>query len=423
MQRTRSQRIFQESCEVFPGGVNSPVRAFRELEMTPLVVESGEGEWIHDIEGNRWIDYCMSWGSLVLGHAYPSVVEAVQRQVQLGSSYGAITALELQLAQKISSCIPSLEKMRFVSSGTEATMSAIRLARAFSKKPVLIKFNGCYHGHADPLLVQAGSGVSLLPQASSLGIPEETIRSTLSLPYNDIDSFCQVMRSRSDVGCVIVEPIAANMGLIPAQRDFLSSLREETKKTGAVLIFDEVVTGFRVGLGGAQASFKITPDLTCLGKIIGGGLPAAAFGGKAAIMDLLAPSGGVYQAGTLSGNPLAMSAGLATLQKLSEPLFYETLQQKMDFLWKPIEQEIVEKRLNVCLHRYGSLFTLFFGTCSVHCKEDLVHVDSKAFQRFYQSMFSRGIYLSPSQFETNFLSFAHTQESLIATQKAMIDSL
>jgi len=420
MQRVKTASIFEESCQMIPGGVNSPIRAFLELKMLPLVIEKGSCDQLEDVDGNKWIDYCMSWGALPLGHAHPKVAEAVCHQMRQGSSFGTATRYEKELASCIISHIPSIEKIRFVSSGTEATMSAIRLARAVSKKPTFIKFNGCYHGHSDALLVKAGSGVSFLPGSSSQGVTDESISHTISLPFNDIKAFKDVMQSRSDVGAVIVEPIAANMGLIPGSKLFLETLREETTKSGAILIFDEVISGFRVGLGGAQELFGIIPDLTCLGKIIGGGLPAAAFGGKAFLMDHLAPLGGVYQAGTLSGNPLAMRAGLATLQELERPFFYQELQNKADLLLGQVEDLIKTRNLPICLKRQGSLFTFFFGVKEVSAKEDLVNLDSSLFLKFYSHLFSKGIYFSPSQWEACFISSAHTEESLIYTRDVIL---
>jgi glutamate-1-semialdehyde 2,1-aminomutase len=420
MQRTHTQQIFEESCRLIPGGVNSPIRACHELQMLPLQVAKGEGETIYDIDGNRWIDYCMSWGALPLGHAHPVIVEAVQKQMSLGSTFGIPTPMEMEMAREIISLMPSIEKIRFVSSGTEAVMSAIRVARAVSKKPCLIKFNGCYHGHFDPLLIQAGSGVTGLPHSSSLGVTQETISQTISLPYNDCKAVKEAFSLRSDIGIVIVEPIAANMGLIPGTPAFLETLREETEKAGALLIFDEVITGFRIGLQGAQGHFGMVPDLTCLGKVIGGGLPAAAFGGKGSFMDALAPLGGVYQAGTLSGNPLAMQAGLSTLKKLQEPFFYKDLQEKADLLLCPLQEWIDRNNAPICLHRQGSLFTLFFGIRQASCKEDLELLNAPLFREFYQYLFSRGIYFPPSQWEACFLSSAHSKESLLYTRDVIL---
>jgi glutamate-1-semialdehyde 2,1-aminomutase len=423
MKREKSRDVFEKSCHLIPGGVNSPIRAFQELNMTPIVVEKGSGEYIFDVDGNKWIDFCMSWGPLPLGHAHPKIVEAVCNQMSLGSSFGTATPFELELAELITKNVPSIEKVRFVSSGTEATMSAIRLARAASNKPAFIKFNGCYHGHSDALLVKAGSGVNSLPNSSSLGVTPESVIHTICLPYNDVEAVKELFKARNDIGCVIVEPIAGNMGLVPATQEFLEVLREETEKAGAILIFDEVISGFRVGLGGAQEFYGITPDLTCLGKIIGGGLPAAAFGGKASIMDLLAPLGHVYQAGTLSGNPLAMKAGIATIKELQRPSFYQDLQKSADFLLDPIEEFLEKRNLKVCLKRQGSLFTFFFGIRDVSSKEDLSNLDHEIFERFFNHLFSQGIYFSPSAWEACFLSSSHTKESLLYTQNAILSFL
>ncbi len=421
--RVLSEALFEESKKIIPGGVNSPIRACKELGMDPLVVVKGEAEYIEDIDGNRWIDYCMSWGALPLGHAHPRVVDAVCKQMTQGSSFGIVTPFEKDLALAIIEQMPSLEKIRFVSSGTEATMSALRLARGYTKKSVIVKFHGCYHGHFDALLVSAGSGVSLLPNASSLGVTKGTIQDTVCLPYNNEQAVKDLFAFRQDIAAVIVEPIAANMGLVPGSKTFLEVLREETEKAGALLIFDEVISGFRVGLGGAQKMYGITPDLTCLGKIIGGGLPAAAFGGKKEIMDMLAPLGGVYQAGTLSGNPLAMQAGLATLQELTRPLFYENLQEKADLLLDPIEDWLDKHDVPVFLQRRGSLFTFFFGVKNVASKEDLASLDPTLFSKFYVHLLEEGIYFPPSQWEACFISSAHKKESLLHTQKAILSFL
>jgi glutamate-1-semialdehyde 2,1-aminomutase len=408
---------------MIPGGVNSPVRAFRELDMLPMIVERGCGDLIEDVDGHSYIDYCMSWGALMLGHAHPKIVNAVRMQVEQGSSFGIATRIENDLAEKVLSHMPSMEKIRFVSSGTEATMSAIRLARGVTGKHVIVKFNGNYHGHVDSLLIQAGSGVSYLPQASSKGIPKEMVQHTVSLPYNDIPSLQRFFGNNQDVAAVILEPMAANMGFVKASSEFLYALREETQKAETLLIFDEVVTGFRLGLAGAQGYYGIVPDLTCLGKIIGGGFPAAAFGGKRQVMDALAPLGSVYQAGTLSGNPVAMRAGFETLKELEKPDFYSHLQKKADRFFGPIEEWIRKKGKHVCLNREGSMFTLFFGVSKVERKEDLSGIDLAKFKDFFQFLFHQGIYLSPSQFETSFLSEAHTEEHLEKTQASMLEFL
>lgn len=421
--RLCTETVFKESSSRIPGGVSSPVRAFQGLDLMPLIVEKGVGDSIVDVDGNNYIDYCMSWGSLILGHVHPSIKNAVQTQLEKGSSFGITTALESQMASQIALLMPSIEKIRFVSSGTEATMSALRLARGYTKRSYVIKFNGNYHGHADPFLVQAGSGVSFLPESSSLGVPEETVKYTISLPYNDVEAVKQAFSTYKDIAAVIVEPIAANMGVVPGTKEFLNTLRNETKKAGSILIFDEVITGFRVGLGGAQGYYNIEPDLTCLGKIIGGGLPLAAFGGKKEIMDLLSPIGGVYQAGTLSGNPLALAAGLATLKQIQMPFFYETLESKTKAFLDPFIDWINVHKSNICVHRVGSFFTLFFGVKKVSCQEDLKGLDPILFKQFYHYLFHRGIYFSPAQQEACFLSSFHTNESLKRTQEVLLEFL
>jgi len=402
-----SSSVYEESLSLIPGGVNSPVRAFQEIGIPPIIARHGKGDLLVDIDDRVYVDYCMSWGALLLGHADPFVVRAVQEQMSRGSSFGLLTELEVALAKTISTSMPSIEKIRFVSSGTEATMSALRVARGYTKRSLFVKFVGNYHGHADPFLVRAGSGVLLLPQATSLGVPQESIQHTVCLPYNDPQSVKDLFSTRKDIAAAIVEPIATNMGLVPGTREFLETLREETRKTGTLLIFDEVVTGFRMGLGGAQGLFGITPDLTCLGKIIGGGLPCAAFGGRQEVMDLLAPLGGVYQAGTLSGNPLAMAAGLATLSQLQQEGIYVSLQKKTEDLLTPIHKLLSEQE-GVTLQQIESCFTLFFAK-------------QERFQAFYRFLLARGIYFPPSQWETCFVSLAHTQESLAKTSQAMMD--
>ncbi len=418
--RPITKEVFEKSCLKIPGGVNSPVRAFTSLEMTPLIVERGKGDTIVDVDGNCFIDYCMSWGALILGHAHSRIVDRVQRQMELGSSFGIATVIEKQMAEKISLHMPSIEKIRFVSSGTEATMSALRLARGFTGKSKVIKFNGNYHGHADPFLVKAGSGVSFLLNSSSLGVPKGAVEDTISLPYNDIEAVKRAFREHSDVGVVIVEPVAANMGLIEGSKEFLQTLRLETEKAGALLVFDEVVSGFRFGLGGIQGKWGIKPDLTCLGKIIGGGLPAAAFGGRAEVMDFLAPMGPVYQAGTLSGNPLALAAGLAVLEELEKPFFYEELEKKTEKLLLPIEDFIRVTKKNIAVNRIGSSFTLFFGVNKVNCQEDLQGLNHKMFVDFYHHMFEKGVYFSPAQQEVCFTSSSHKEESIVRTTEEML---
>ncbi|MDE3045674.1 MAG: glutamate-1-semialdehyde 2,1-aminomutase [Verrucomicrobiota bacterium] len=422
--RSATEAIFARSCKVIPGGVNSPVRSFKGLGLTPLIVESGFGDTIRDVDGKEYIDYCCSWGPLILGHAHPTIVRAAQEQIAKGSSFGIATAIEETFASKLVSLIPSLEKIRFVSSGTEATMTALRLARGYTGRSKIVKFIGHYHGHSDSLLVQAGSGVSFLnPIATSKGVHSNLIADTICLPFNDFVALRTFFRSpvAKQVAAVIVEPIAGNMGVVPPLEGFLESLREETAKVGALLIFDEVITGFRVGLTGAQGLYSIDPDLTCLGKIIGGGFPAAAVGGKAPIMDALAPLGQVYQAGTLSGNSVAMRAGLETiLQVANDPTFYERLEQKTLHLARPIEEALAYTKLTACLQRCGSMLTLFFGVSQVRSKEQL---DEERFAHFFRHLFDRGIYIPPASQEAWFVSAAHTDVHLDYTARVIADYL
>jgi len=414
-QRFKSDQIYQAACRIMPGGVNSPVRAFRGFEMTPLVVASGKGDTLTDVDGKQYVDFCMSWGALLLGHAHPGVVEAASNQIKQGSSFGIATEIEPLLAAEVIRHFPTIDKIRFVSSGTEATMTALRLARGFTGKSLIVKFNGHYHGHADSLLIQAGSGVTHLPQASSQGIPEDLIRHTVSLPFNDLELCRDFLRQTDQIAAVILEPIAGNMGVVPASREFMEMLREETAKKGSLLIFDEVITGFRIGLHGAQGHYGVRPDLTCLGKIIGGGFPAAAFGGRRDVMDQLAPLGSVYQAGTLSGNPVAMAAGLKALQELKKPGFYDAIQRKTDRLTKPIQEKIQKMGLPLCLQQEGSMFTLFFGVRKVERREDLKAMDEALFRQFFKYLFENGVYLAPSAYEASFVSSVHTEENLDRT--------
>ncbi|MFI5334768.1 MAG: glutamate-1-semialdehyde 2,1-aminomutase [Chlamydiales bacterium] len=421
MVRTKSEALFARACQVLPGGVNSPVRAFVGLGVPPLVVAKGKGAKIWDLDGNSYIDYCGSWGALILGHANPAVVRATTQQIKLGSSFGITTAVEEALARRVIGHLPSIEKIRFVSSGTEATMSALRLARAYTGKNLIVKFEGNYHGHADGLLTGAGSGVlHILP--SSPGIPIEMVQSTRTLPFNEVELVRSFLR-KNEVAAVILEPVAGNMGVVPAAQKFLEMLRVETKKMGALLIFDEVITGFRVGLQGAQGYFGIEPDLTCLGKIVGGGFPAAAFGGKREIMDLLAPQGQVYQAGTLSGNPVAMRAGEAALIEIEKPGFYKALEEKTRLLTDPISHLIQKRKMKAHLAQIGSMFSLFFGVMDVQSKDDLKNLDHARFNRFFSYLLERGVYLSPSPYETCFVSSAHTEADLLYTQKQIIQFL
>lgn len=420
--REKSKSVYEASQRVIPGGVNSPVRVFNGLDIVPLVVDKGEGNLLYDVDGHSYIDYCLSWGSLPLGHAHPDIVKAVCARMSLGSSFGAITPSEEALASAIIKQMPWLEKMRFVSSGTEATMSALRLARAITGKRKIVKFIGNYHGHHDQLLTEAGSGLLFLnPQASSKGVPAEMICHTFSLPYNDVDALYRLFEKEKEIAAVIFEPIAANMGVIPTHPDFLRVLCTETKRIGALLIADEVITGFRVASNGAQGLYGFEADLTCLSKIIGGGFPVGAFGGKSAIMDQLAPLGEVYQAGTLSGNPVAMTAGLVVMEHLAREGFYKDLQEKTQRLLNPIQEEIIRRDLPCCLNQVGSMFTLFFGPRVVKSKGDLKAIDLQQFKKFFQFLFERGIYFSPSQYEACFLSAAHPIEHLDYTRDTILD--
>ena len=419
-ERLKAQEIFEKSKEVITGGVNSPVRAFTGLGVAPLIVQSGQGDTITDVDGRSYVDYCMSWGALLHGHAHEDITQKVCQRVALGSSFGIATEIEEQLARKINDAIPSIERLRFVSSGTEATMSALRVARGYTGRPIVIKFNGNYHGHSDAFLVKAGSGVS--NESCSEGVPHDVVKNTLSLPYNDVEKFKSVMRdtfySRM-IAAVIVEPIAANMGVVPATQDFLKALREETEKIGAVLIFDEVISGFRMAYGGAKTG--ITADMTCFGKIIGGGFPAAAFGGKREIMEKLAPIGGVYQAGTLSGNPVAMQAGLTTLEKAQMPEFYERLKQKTQTITEPVKQALIEKDLSACVQDVVGMFTLFWGLKKVSSFEDLKKLDKEWFNAYFRFMLERGVYISPSPYEACFISSVHSQENLEHTRDLILE--
>lgn len=423
LQRKESEAIHLQSCTLMPGGVNSPVRSFKNLDMLPLIVERGKGDTIWDVDKNPFLDFCCSWGALILGHAPDAVVRIACEQMAKGSSFGIATPYEKTLAHKIIHYLPSIDKLRFVSSGTEATMSAIRLARGFTGRSLIVKFDGHYHGHSDGLLISAGSGVTHLPQSTSLGVPRECIKHTISLPFNDIETCRTFLRSTDDIAAVILEPITGNMGVVAAKREFLEMLREETEKKQIVLIFDEVITGFRVGLRGAQGHYGIAPDITCLGKVIGGGFPAAAFGGKKAIMDALAPHGAVYQAGTLSGNPVAMCAGLETLIHIEQEGFFERLAQKTEDFLAPIRHMIRVNNLPIFLSSVGSMFTFFFGLKKVESRKDLQALDLGLFKRFFHYLFERGIYISPSAYEAHFLSSSHTEEHLEEAKIAILDFL
>ena len=422
--RPRSAEIFHRSEKILVGGVDSPVRAFRAVGGSPLVIERAEGARLYDADGNEYLDYVCSWGAMILGHAHPSVTKAIQEQAAHGTSYGMTSPLESELAGQIASAVPSIEMMRFVSSGTEATMSAIRLARGFTKRDLILKFEGCYHGHSDSFLSQAGSGLATLGISASPGVPEAFAKLTINVPYNDLAAVEKVFAAhKGEIAAVIVEPVAANMGVVPPEPGFLEGLRDMTRREGALLIFDEVISGFRTALGGAQIVYKIQPDLTTLGKIIGGGLPVAAYGGRREIMEMVAPLGPVYQAGTLSGNPLAMRAGLATLPHLRAPRFYNELDRKAARLAEGVSGAIRDVGVPVHVNAVGSLVTLFFCEGPVRNYDDAKKSDTKRFAAFFTAMLDRGIFLAPSQYEALFVSAAHTDADIERTISACRESL
>lgn len=416
---------FTAASKVIAGGVNSPVRAWKSVGGDPLFVSHARGSKIYDSAGREYVDFVLSWGPMILGHAHPEVVEAICRTARRGTSFGAPTEAETQLAQLIRQAIPSMELMRMTSSGTEATMTAIRLARGYTKRNMIIKFDGCYHGHADSLLVKAGSGVATLGIPGSPGIPQTLAELTLSLPYNDIDAVREaVERYESQLAAIIVEPVAGNMGVVKPTDGFLAGLRELTAKHGIVLIFDEVITGFRFTFGGYQNLIGIKPDLTCLGKIIGGGLPVGVLGGRGKIMESLAPVGDVYQAGTLSGNPLAMNAGLTTLKLLQAKAdSYDQLDIKADELCRNLEKLFSAKSIPVCINRFRSMFTIFFQTGPVDDFSSAQKSDTALFARFFHGMVKEGIWFAPSQFEANFLSFDHTDADIALFLRACEETL
>jgi glutamate-1-semialdehyde 2,1-aminomutase len=422
--RTHSSAIFDRAQEVFPGGVNSPVRAFRSVGGTPLIVDRGSGARLVDADGNEYIDFIGSWGPLILGHAHPAVVKAIAEQAARGTTFGMTTELEVELAEMITRAMPAIETLRFVSSGTEAAMSAVRLARAATHRNYILKFNGCYHGHADSFLSEAGSGLATLGIPASPGVPAAIAELTVNVPYNDAAAVEQAFAAhRGQIAAVIVEPIAANMGVVAPEEGFLRDLRAITRRDGALLLLDEVITGFRVAHGGAQSLFGIAPDLTLLGKIIGGGLPVAAYGGRRDLMKLVAPAGTVYQAGTLSGNPLAMRAGIETLRQLEAPGFYDQLNSKSARLAEGFAGVLRGGKFPVQLSAFRSLLTLFFTAEPVGDFESAKRSDASRFAAFFWEMLNRGILLAPSQFEAAFVSAAHTAEDIDRTIAACRDSL
>ena len=414
-----SQTLFSRALNIIPGGVNSPVRACKSVGADPLFIKKAQGCLIDDVDGNRYIDYIGSWGPMIIGHRHAAVVKALEEAIQRGTSFGAPTDLEVELAELVIEAVPSIEMVRMVNSGTEATMSAIRLARGYTQRDKIVKFDGCYHGHADTLLVEAGSGVATFGIPGSPGVPTDVVAHTISLPYNDIEGFETLMQQQGDtIACVIVEPVAGNMGLVPPVEGFLEALRQQTSDHGCVLIFDEVMTGFRLTYGGAQSLYGITPDMTCLGKIIGGGLPVGAYGGRREIMSHMAPQGSVYQAGTLSGNPMAMSAGIATIQQLKQPGLYEALEDTSKYLTDGLQQAAAAAGIEVVINRVMSMLGLFFTNQPIANFNDAKTCDLDRFAAYYKEMLAQGIYLAPSQFEAIFVSAAHQTADIDATIRA-----
>jgi glutamate-1-semialdehyde 2,1-aminomutase len=417
----RSAELFARAQGLLPGGVDSPVRAFKGVGGTPRFIARGKGSAMWDVDGNQYIDYLGSWGPLIAGHAHPGVVAAIQAAATRGTSYGAPIEAELELAELVKQAFPSIDLVRFVSSGTEATMSALRLARAATKRDMILKFDGGYHGHADGLLVQAGSGPLTLGQPDSAGVPSSAAAQTLSVPYNDLVAVRDAFAAHAGlIAAVIVEPVAGNMGVVPPEPGFLEHLRVMTREQGALLIFDEVITGFRVGPGGAQARYGITPDLTCLGKILGGGLPVGGYGGRQDIMELVSPLGPVYQAGTLSGNPLAMAAGVATLRLLTEPGVYDHLETLSARLVDGLGEAAERAGVAYTANRVGSMFTGFFSADPVSDYVSAKKADTRRYAHFFHAMLQRGVYLAPSQFEAGFMSLAHTQADVDATLETAV---
>ena len=420
-----SRRLFAEAKRYMPGGVNSPVRAFGAVDSTPLFIAEARGAKIYDVEGREYIDYVLSWGPMILGHSHPTVIGAINEAVGRGTSYGAPTEIEVEMARLIVDAFPSVEMVRMVSSGTEATMTAIRLARGYTGREKIIKFEGCYHGHADSLLVKAGSGVATLGIPGSPGVPRRLAELTITLPFNDTGAVrSAVERYGDDLACIIVEPVAGNMGVVPPMPGFLETLREIASQYNILLVFDEVITGFRLTYGGFQNLAGIKPDLTCLGKIMGGGLPAGALGGRKDIMEKLAPSGPVYQAGTLSGNPVAMAAGIATLKILRENTAgYDETNRRTSLLCEGMKELFTKSGIPVCINRIGSMFTVFFTPCTVDDFSSATRSDTKRFGSFFRKMLANQIYMTPSQFETSFVSFAHTdgdiEKTLAACERAL----
>ncbi|HEB76470.1 MAG TPA: glutamate-1-semialdehyde-2,1-aminomutase [Nitrospirae bacterium] len=424
LKNDKSRRLFKKAQTFIPGGVNSPVRAFKAVGGSPLFIASAKGSKIRDVDGNVYIDYVLSWGPMILGHAHPAVVRAIKAAVDRGTSYGAPTRLEVKLAKMVLKAYPSMDMVRMVNSGTEATMSAIRAARGFTGRDKVVKFEGCYHGHADGLLVKAGSGAATFGVPDSPGVPGSYARNTLTVPFNDLKTVKGVIeKDWRNIACVIIEPVVGNMGCVLPKKGFLDGLRKLTRKYGIVLIFDEVMTGFRVSYGGAQAYYGIRPDMTCLGKVIGGGLPVGAYGGRAEIMSGIAPEGPVYQAGTLSGNPLAMTAGIETLKLLSRKGVYERLEEKARALEEGLKDAARRAGVKTRFYRAGTMFCTYFTDREVHDYSSAKLSDTERFARFFRGMLSRGVNLAPSQFEAGFISLAHTGRDIDKTVGAAYEAM
>ena len=424
MKKETSSQLYAKAQKVMPGGVNSPVRAFNAVGGEPLFIKSAKGCTITDVDGNEFIDYVSSWGPLIFGHAHPRIVEAISRQAELGTSYGASTELEIELAEKVVNAVPSIDVVRMVNSGTEAVMSALRLARGITGRDKIIKFEGCYHGHVDSLLVKAGSGLASLGIPECPGIVSSLAEKTLNLPFNNAEQVRELFaKEGGEIAALIVEPIAGNMGAIPPAPGFLEMLREETKKAGALLIFDEVITGFRVSLGGAQNIFGVTPDITCLGKIIGGGLPVGAYGGSKEVMSHISPVGSVYQAGTLSGNPLAMAAGNVMVDLLSEPRVYDLLEKKSKKLCDGLQKNVQELGITAQFTRVGSMFSMFFTDQKIENFDTVKTCDTEFFKRYFNALLEEGVYIAPSQFEVGFMSAIHSDEEIDQTIAVSLKAL
>lgn len=414
MNTDNSKKIYKKAKESIPGGVNSPVRAFQSVDKEyPIFIKSGNGSKLYDEDGNEYVDMIGSWGPMILGHNYPQVLEVVKRELENGTSFGLPTKKEVELAELVKSCFPSIEKLRLTTSGTEAAMASVRLARAFTGKNKIIKFEGCYHGHSDSLLVKAGSGLLTFEHQDSNGITEGVVKDTITLPFGDFEKLKETLENNKDIACVIIEPIPANMGLIETEKEYLEKVREITQKENIVLIFDEVISGFRVSLGGAQKIFGITPDLTILGKIIGGGYPVGGFGGKKEIMDLISPVGNVYHAGTLSGNPISVAAGIETISILKEnPEIYENINKKTENLANKINELIKKYDISATVNYFGSLFTIFFAKEKVKTLEDAMNTNSKFYSIYFNTMLENGVIVPPSKYEAHFVSYIHNDEDM-----------